>query len=69
MSDTETKTARVRAARDFNDAGSERHFAKDQTFELSEGEAANYAAAGLIVIEKTPAAETGDATPGRNKRA
>lgn len=68
MSDTETKTARVRAVRDFTDAGTERFFAKGAPFTLSEAEAANFAAAGLIVPDEEPAAEASDTAPGRSKR-
>lgn len=68
MSDTETKIARVRAIRDFTDAGTERFFAKGKSFELTEEEAANYAAAGLVEADDAPAADAGDA-PASRKRA
>ena len=38
--------------RDFNDAGTERHFTAGEEAEFTPGELANYAAAGLV----TPAA-------------
>lgn len=71
MSETETKTARVRAVRDFSDAGTERNFTKGESYELPEGEVANYQAAGLIETDDTaaPAADSAsDAPTTRQKR-
>ena len=49
------KTTKVRALRDFSDAGTERNFTKGTEYELPEGEAANYLAAGLVEIVEAPA--------------
>jgi hypothetical protein len=70
MSDTEKKTVRATVTRDFNDAGTERRFAKGETPDLSEGEFANYQAAGLVevFVEEPAAADAGDpAKTGRTR--
>lgn len=40
------------ATRDFNDAGTEKAFKQGEPVEASEGEIANYAAAGLVADHK-----------------
>lgn len=57
MSDTETQTKSAKVLRDFKDAGTQRSFVKDETVSITEGEYANYEAAGLVgEPDTTPAA-------------
>ena len=54
MADT-PKTRKAFVVSDFNDAGTEREFKKNATIDVTEGEFANYAAAGLV---REPGAKT-----------
>ena len=48
MSDTKPKMISAKATRDFTDAGTERRFEADKAHDFTEGEFANFAAAGLV---------------------
>lgn len=45
------------ATRDFTDAGTGKAFLADKAVEASDGEMANYAAAGLVKADEQPAAK------------
>ncbi len=68
MSDTENKTVRATATRDFNDAGTERSYTGGEAYDFSEGEFGNFRVAGLVeLIVETPAvADAGD--PAKTSR-
>ncbi len=64
------KTTKVRALRDFSDAGTERNFTKGTEYDLVEGEAANYLAAGLVEIVEASAPTvdaSSDTAPARKR--
>ncbi|WP_153007994.1 hypothetical protein [Sphingomonas yabuuchiae] len=48
MSDTDTPKKSAKVLRDFKDAGTLRSFTQGTTVDITEGEYANYAAAGLV---------------------
>ena len=68
MSDTEN-TVRGKATRDFNDAGTERHFEKGTEHDFTPGEIRNFGLAGLVEVVATPAPAAPAAEPAEGSKA
>lgn len=65
-----TTTTTMYATRDFTDAGTERAFSRGETLkDVTEGEMANYVAAGLASATKPKAEDTTTETKGATKAA
>ncbi|WP_294353281.1 hypothetical protein [uncultured Sphingomonas sp.] len=67
-----TKTQKYRVARNFNDATVERRFTKGEIVELTQGEADNFGAVGLVEpeadVDAAPAADAGETPPARQQK-
>lgn len=65
-----TKTVRAVPVRDFTDAGTTRNFTAGEAVDLTEGEFANFEAAGLVTVEVavSPAPDAGESATSATSR-
>lgn len=68
MPDTNTPFRR-KTTREFDDAGTERHFEAETEYSFTAGEYRNFVAAGLIEKDETPAATAPAADTAEGSKA